>query len=793
MADLDISATIAHARPSVKRHLSRSHWAAILFAATLSGAAPLYAQVGNAAVGDLPRSFEGYGLRALPPRIPEGGGGKGMAYAGLALRQNPEGVVVLGVQPGPFGGDGLKSPSIWRGDLIVSMNGRSLDAAGYGRLVRSLAPGDRLQLTYRRSSHPDPGAAIPVGDPSGEAHSVEIVLDDAARWHGTIGRGPGRVLTPAENGEFEALILAQADELGLRRAAGGLDALLTHLATLQQNLLDPNSVTAAAQALQRPLALDRVESDLAAEVRRLAAPQPLEQTLLAVHRLILRTLGLPDLQSQPDLELALSSARRDHEDAVAGLLQGLRDDSEGANQHFAQHLELMRASPRLIPLAPALLPQVARRALELEQFARQATESPEPIPPELTERVRAAVEGPVLGARVVDGGLWVVGGRGSNRYDMALLAAVYDIGGDDVYSFSAPSRRPFQIVVDAAGDDLYEAGADLAGPAAGVFSVSVIDDRAGNDLYVSRHQGSIAAGIFGVGILIDEAGDDRYINDTAGAGWSQGVGFYGAGILIDRGGDDRYEAQVLAQGVGGPGGFGLLLDVSGDDSYFANGPHFPSSYGTPGVFAGSSQGFGLGIRGYAAGGLGALYDLGGDDRYSVGEFGQGTGYFQALGILHDGAGNDQYAGARYAQGSAAHQAAGVLIDDAGNDSYISGSAGQGAAWDESVALLVDRSGDDHYVADRIAQGSGAQQAVGMLIDLDGADTYSCSGACQGQGGDNTYHYDEDAVFSFSVLIDRGGKTDVYSQSRPGNGLLSTGDIDAERPALSDCCGVFLDE
>ena len=115
-------------------------------------------------------------------------------YAGLALRQNPEGVVVVAIQPGPFGGDGFKSPSIWRGDLIVSMNGQSLDAVGYYQLLRSTAAGDTVQLIYRRAANADPYAGVPRGDPDGEERSVEIVLDDLARWTGTLGQGPRRQL-----------------------------------------------------------------------------------------------------------------------------------------------------------------------------------------------------------------------------------------------------------------------------------------------------------------------------------------------------------------------------------------------------------------------------------------------------------------------------------------------------------------------------------------------------------------------------------------------------------------------
>jgi hypothetical protein len=294
--------------------------------------------------------------------------------------------------------------------------------------------------------------------------------------------------------------------------------------------------------------------------------------------------------------------------------------------------------------------------------------------------------------------------------------------------------------------------------------------------------------------LIDEAGNDQYINDTAGAGWSQGAAVYGAGLLIDRAGDDVYQAQILAQGVGGPGGIGLIVDTEGNDTYTANGPHFSSRYETPGVAAGLSQGFGLGIRGYAAGGLGAIYDFAGDDRYSVGEFGQGVGYFQGLGILHDAAGNDQYLGSRYAQGSAAHQAAGILIDDAGNDTYACGGpAAQGAAWDQSTAMLIDRGGDDTYSASALAQGSAAQQSVAVLMDLDGWDTYSCASPCLGESGDNTYHYDADKIFSLSAFIDRGGKSDSYPRLRANNESVRTGTRKPELPASSQCCGMFVDE
>src|SRR5262245_3451217 len=98
---------------------------ALIAVALLTCSGLAWAQAGEPPGADARRPIDGYGLRpfraapeATPPARPAGKA----AYAGLGLRQNPEGVVVAGVQPGPFGGDGSRSPSIWRGDLIVAMN-----------------------------------------------------------------------------------------------------------------------------------------------------------------------------------------------------------------------------------------------------------------------------------------------------------------------------------------------------------------------------------------------------------------------------------------------------------------------------------------------------------------------------------------------------------------------------------------------------------------------------------------------------------------------------------------------
>lgn len=713
------------------------------------------------------------------------------AFSGIRLRQNPEGVVIGSVQPGPFGGDGYKSPSVWRGDFVVSINDKPADPAGFPALMKSLKPGDDLKIVYRRSAKADPYAAVPTGDPAGVENSVTVKLENALEWMGTLGEGLGaRTIADVTDGEFEKQLLTAADDLAIRKEPGGVDAQLAYFAKVQDSMIDPNSVAAVVQAFRRPLSLDAVEAGINSDIRAIAgAGEDLATIVTAVGTMVSKTLDVASSSASG------SPTKRATRQTAIGLIRALRDNVTPTGPDLKEQLAFIRNAATLAIPQSARVPQVATMIGTLQTFAATAvTPQGARVPPELKDRVNAAAKGEVLAAQLVGDQLWIVGGQGANTYDMSRISAVFETGGDDVYNYPVVFEGDTQIIIDVAGNDRYESFADSAGPATGFFGVSVIDDRAGNDTYISKFQCSIGAGVCGVGLLIDRAGDDRYENSGTGAGWSQGVGFYGAGIILDRNGNDTYLGEKLAQGIGGPRGLGVIIDARGTDNYKANGPSFKSVYGTAGIFVGMSQGYGYGIRGYASGGVGAIYDFDGDDKYDVGEFGQGCGYFQGLGILHDHAGNDIYLGQRYAQGTGAHQAAGILVDDGGNDSYsCPGPAGQAAAWDQTVAMLIDRAGDDTYTAGGLAQGSAAQQAIGILIDLDGLDNYKAGGQAQGQGGDNTYHYDADKMFSFSALFDLGGMTDTYSTKRENSQRQKTGQKKDAAPATSDLFGLFVDQ
>ena len=397
------------------------------------------------------------------------------------------------------------------------------------------------------------------------------------------------------------------------------------------------------------------------------------------------------------------------------------------------------------------------------------------VAPDFTASLRRAAEAsgkpldkPVIAQRNTPYGGVLVAGRGRTRYQGKDYAAIYDLGGDDVYAnncaASIPGAIPTAVIVDYAGDDAYES-TRLFRQGCGDMGVGLLVDLQGNDNYIgSRYTQGV--GFMGVGVLCDEAGDDTY----RGIAFHQGVGHFGAGILLDGSGRDRYESHDTSQGVGLPGGCGILCDGGAEgDSYYCKGWK-PSGYGTSGVFKGCSQGIGIGYRPYASGGVGMLLDRGGEDRFEAGNFSQGGGYFYAFGILYNaGAEDDVYIGSRYAQGFCAHQAAGAFIEEGGNDRYVTRYAvAQGLSWDETSVLFLDAGGDDRYEGGSFSQGASAMNGFVMFIDAGGQDTYLyCD---QARAGGNRYHGGK----SLSFFLDLGGDPDQYP-SKPNNAIVKGGE------------------
>lgn len=723
-------------------------------------------------------------------------------YVGLGVRDTDDGPVVGWVYPGPLGGTGFESrEGVKRGDNLVSVNGQAVDAQGFKDLVDSMKPGDAITLVLRRSPDASAEASVPKGGAGGDEFTVTVTLASRDEWAGTIGRGLGdrKIPEPAE-GEFEAMILAKAARVGIdvgdEGVGGGLDALLEYLRKTQDDALDSNSLPAVVETFRRPLSADTVEGEIARRVRK-ASGGSLDD-IAALIAFVLDTQPLATLSDDREAYLAVAKeisdiAERLEPDARR-LVGTLRDSVYIYDDSATRHIKVIQSS-RGLAERTTRLGIVGTKAMHkvVETIGQEHAKD---APLDKGDRLASVVTGDVLFVQWRDDGLplVVVGGDGPNTYNMDHIVSVYDLGGDDVYNYTTNTMKT-RVIIDLAGNDTHESTGDFAGPGTAVFGFSILDDRGGNDTYRSTGQFSIGAGLFGIGIILDHAGNDVYENIGPSSGWAMGVGFYGAGLIIDKAGSDVYLGEMLVQGVGGPRGFGAIIDAAGNDIYTANGPNFTSAYGTPAVYEGMSQGFGYGIRGYAAGGVGAIYDLGGDDQYEAGEFSQAGGYYFGMGIMHDFAGRDLYHGNRYGQAFSAHQAIGVLIDDAGDDTYWSKTAAsQAGTWDQSIGMLIDRAGNDCYRCDGLGQGGASMQAIAILIDLDGADRYTgTGGAVQGGVGSNTYHYTRDKVFSLAALLDLGADEDVYSADRKNNTTVRTGSYNKDKPENSSLYGLFVDE
>lgn len=306
-----------------------------------------------------------------------------------------------------------------------------------------------------------------------------------------------------------------------------------------------------------------------------------------------------------------------------------------------------------------------------------------------------------------------VRGSDNDRYE-GFYDLIIDLGGDDEYYLSRSEDMHSQIVIDLGGNDKNFGQSDHT-LGAGFFSVGILDDWGGNDLYVGGKY-SLGCGMFGVGILRDRAGDDTYSGDLL----TQGAAAFGVGLLIDDAGRDSYNAALYAQGFGFIMGAGVLIDKAGNDRYAA-GWKYGDILRYEDHYVSLSQGFGYGYRPYFSGGIGLLVDGAGNDQYSADIFGQGASYWYAIGGLLDYGGNDNYIGYQYTQGAATHMCLATLVDLAGEDLYSSKGVSQGCGHDIAFALLLDCSGNDQYSATDLSQAAGSANGIGMLIDLRGND------------------------------------------------------------------------
>lgn len=357
-----------------------------------------------------------------------------------------------------------------------------------------------------------------------------------------------------------------------------------------------------------------------------------------------------------------------------------------------------------------------------------------------------------------------------------------DCGGDDRYlgrqAVSIPFREPAALLVDLAGNDVYDSDTTLS-LACGLFGVAMLTDVSGNDSYRVGESG-IACAWYGSGMLMDMAGNDRYVTDRS---WGEAAAHVGAAVLSDWSGDDEYICAQQSQGMGSTLGAALLVDAAGNDRYIARDDGNPTPIYLNQSVA-MSQGCGYGRRadlgdGHSlAGGVGALADGDGDDYYSAPVWAQGCGYWWGVGICEDRRGNDTWRSGKYSIGAAAHFAIGCNVDAEGDDAYAVGytqAVNQylGHARDGSIGIAINGTGNDQYYLKTHSGGSADLGSLALLWDAAGNDLYMMDtlkvGATDGWsdtpplGGASGYppfYTFRDDIQSYGIFLDTGGK-DIY--------------------------------
>lgn len=716
-------------------------------------------------------------------------------YVGVDAVVRPEGLMVWRVLPGPLDGDILKSSTLARGDLIVSIDGAPVTAEAWAGLSgRDI--GDTVRIGFREGS---PRGWRGAPNSSGAQREVEVRIADAALWRGLVHRTalPPLPTEPRRETELGRSMTEARGALGpVARARA--ERLVTCLSTIADPWGDPSTPPLLRALMADPGASEEsvrsavpTESDCSARPFRAAAAT------------IASLAGNPGAKL-PDphgvfkvehadagiwyLDFLLNGARarfdqwvtpeQARDDGLRPLVVERLDELLVRGPSSERSMRALLHLPSLTPLRAAEL--IAHFDVELD-LARNLAESAETA--ELPEELRGAVEGEVIAASEIPEIGWaVVGGPKANRYDLGRIAAVLDLGGDDRYEWRhGPGSH--RLVVDLAGNDTHLAGDRASiGPAGSIGGISVIDDRSGDDRYEG---GALTAGsALGLSMLLDRQGNDTY---RAGA-WSLGASAGGAAVVMDLAGGDRIEAEGSAIGVGGPCGIGVFLDAAGDD--VSDLGTRPSIYGVAGQHAGLGMGCGFGFRFAAAGGVGAYLDLSGSDVRRSGEFSQGCGYFLGLGILFDGAGDDVSTADRYGIGSAAHQSMGIAIDLAGNDAYTGRTAAHlGAAWDQSLGVFIDAAGNDSYTVQDLSIGAASQQGFGFAIDRLGSDHYQALSNTLGRAADNDYHFEGTGLGSLACFVDLDG-TDRYPPDR-GDDTVAVSDESAAAE-LKQRDGVFID-
>lgn len=121
-------------------------------------------------------------------------------------------------------------------------------------------------------------------------------------------------------------------------------------------------------------------------------------------------------------------------------------------------------------------------------------------------------------------------------------------------------------LLDAEGDDTYTAGNWAMGTGYW-FGIGLLHDGGGNDVYRGGVWTQATGAHFCIGVLIDEGGDDKHLTESYS---NNGIAFahdFSIALLINLGGDDLYATNNKGIAHAVNRSVAVLIDVGGDDEY----------------------------------------------------------------------------------------------------------------------------------------------------------------------------------------------------------------------------------
>ena len=174
-------------------------------------------------------------------------------------------------------------------------------------------------------------------------------------------------------------------------------------------------------------------------------------------------------------------------------------------------------------------------------------------------------------------------------------------------------------LLDGDGDDYYTSGNWAMGTGYW-FGIGILHDRAGNDEYRGVCYTQATGAHFCIGVLIDEAGDDKHLaeeNQHSSLAWAHD---FTISILLDAEGNDLYSTGVGGISYSINRSISMLFDLAGDDVYETDVERREKEKnGMQPGFAKNAEGFrargGVGTYFADTTSLGLFLDVGGKDKY----------------------------------------------------------------------------------------------------------------------------------------------------------------------------------